>query len=90
MADGFAKFPTTAGLPAARAVAITPSDSANLVSDAKALYIGGAGAVAVEMSKDAPGTSVIFAGVPVGTTLQIRVRKILATGTTATNIVALY
>ena len=50
------------------------------------LYIGGAGNVAVVTEA---GNTVTFTAVPVGTQLEIRVKQILATGTTATNIVGM-
>jgi hypothetical protein len=50
------------------------------------LYIGGAGNVAVVTEA---GNTVTFTAVPVGTQLDIRVKQILATGTTATNIVGM-
>ena len=72
--------------PATRAVAVTPSDSTIL--NARSLYIGGAGNVAVQTVVD-PATTVIFNGVPAGTILPVTVLRVLA-ATTATNIVALY
>ncbi len=66
------------------AAAVTPSDSTEV--QFSALYIGGAGAVAVET---AGGDTVTFAAVPVGTVLEVAVVKVLSTGTAATNIVGL-
>lgn len=68
------------------AVAVTPSDSTVLTPFYK-LYIGGAGAVAIT---DMRGNVVTFAAVPVGTQLEVRGTKVMATNTTATNIVACY
>ena len=62
--------------------AVTTSDSAS--QSYVGLYIGGAGNVAVT-GED--GQDVTFTAVPVGTVLRLRVRKVKATGTTATNIV---
>ncbi len=74
-------------LPALYAVAITPSDSANLLrGDSVALYIGIAGTLRV-MCGD--GTECTFAAVSAGL-LPIRIRRVYATGTSATSIVALY
>ena len=77
--------------PATQAAAVSPSDSTEL--NARALYVGGAGNVVVQMMgipNISPGTvSVTFAGVPAGTLLPISVRRVMA-ATTATNIVALY
>lgn len=70
--------------PAVGAVAVTPSDSAT--NNARALYIGVSGDVAVvTRGKTA---SVVFKSVPVGV-LPVQVTKVLATGTTATNILGL-
>jgi hypothetical protein len=73
--------------PAEGAVAVTPSDSTDLTYMARALYIGGAGSVNVDV---ADGTPVVFAGLAAGTILPVRVKRVRATSTTATNIVALY
>lgn len=68
------------------ATAVTPSDANNLPWPAEVLYVGGAGDVAVV---PITGSSVTFSAVPAGTQLRIRCKQVLATGTTATNIVAL-
>ena len=77
-----------------RAAAVTPSDTVNIPSvsggtndEGCILYIGGTGNVKV---LTIGGDEVVFAGVPVGTTLQVRVLRVFATGTAATNIVALW
>lgn len=51
------------------------------------LYVGGAGNLSVVTLG---GDEVIFNGVPAGTTLPIQVTKLKATGTTATNVIALW
>ena len=84
--DGFSN--TVAGLdtPATNAVAITPSDTDDLAATCRYLYIGVSGDVKVNMS--GTGTGIVFKAVPVGL-LRIRASRVYATGTTATNIVAL-
>lgn len=67
--------------------AVTPSD-ATLLDMTRGLYVGGAGAVAVLGWDDS--VAVTFAAVPAGTILPVRVKKVMSTNTTATNIVALY
>lgn len=69
------------------AVAVTPSDST--VINCRAIYVGGAGAVAVKTISGA--TAVTLAAVPVGTVLPITIDggQIMSTNTTATNLVAL-
>ena len=80
--------------PAAGAVAVTPSDTVNISSGAcRALYIGGpAGGDFVDVTIMPAGysASVMFKNVPVGSILPVNATRVLATGTTATSIVALY
>lgn len=51
------------------------------------LYVGGTGNVSVITIG---GDSVIFSGVPAGTTLPIQVLRVKSTGTTATSIIAMW
>lgn len=64
---------------------VTPSDSANLTNDGM-LYIGVTGDVKVDTAN---GDTLTFTAHPVGY-MPVIVRKVYATGTTATNINALY
>ena len=68
------------------AVAVTPHDT-NAIPTTLALYVGGAGGLKVDM---AGGGTVTFAAVPAGSVLPIQAVRVYATGTAATNIVALY
>lgn len=78
---------TMSDLPAVLAAAVTPSDTADLVVKPRALYIGGAGDLNVDMTN---GDTVLFKAAAAGAILPISVRRVRATSTTATNIVALY
>jgi hypothetical protein len=72
-----------------RAVAVTPSDSALItgLERMKAVYCGGAGNIAyVPLCGSA---AVTLIGCLVGHTYYIAAKKIMATNTTATNLVAL-
>lgn len=69
------------------ALAVTPSDSAELLYFSSALYVGGAGHLTVITMS---GETVEFRAVPVGTVIKLRVKQVLSTGTTATFIVALW
>lgn len=71
--------------PAGYGLAVTPSDTTVLYAT-RALYVGTAGNVAVT---DLNG-NVTYASVPAGSILPIQVTKVLATGTTALNIIAMY
>lgn len=66
---------------------VTTSDSANLSPFARAVWVGGAGNVKVDTIG---GQTITINSVAAGTLLPVQVRKIYATGTTATNMVALY
>jgi hypothetical protein len=71
--------------PATRAAAVTPNDST--VVNAISLYIGTTGNVAVVLKEG--DAAVTFSTVPVGI-LRVNAYKVMATNTTASNIVALY
>lgn len=66
------------------ASAITKSDTAPNVF--ARIYVGGTGDVKVVTEN---GDTVTFSAVPVGTVLPVRVKQVLSTGTTATNLVGL-
>ncbi|MBY3036309.1 MULTISPECIES: hypothetical protein [Rhizobium] len=72
--------------PASRAAVVTPNDSA--IVGARALYIGTAGDVAIAPRRDMD--PVIFRNVPAGTILPVHAAIVALTGTTASNIVALF
>ncbi|MBY3129433.1 spike base protein, RCAP_Rcc01079 family [Rhizobium laguerreae] len=72
--------------PASRAAVVTPNDSA--IVGARALYIGTAGDVAIAPRRDMD--PVIFRHVPAGTILPVHAALVVLTGTTASNIVALF
>ena len=78
---------TEGNTPADSAAAVTPSDS-TLIGPTRALYVGGAGDVTVDMQTT--GSAVLFKAVPIGTVLWVRAKRVRATGTAATNIVALF
>lgn len=77
----------TQAAPASGAEAVTPSDSVDLSTVSRAIYVGGAGNVAAAMLD---GTVVTFSSVPAGTILPIRVKRINNTNTSATLMVAIY
>lgn len=69
--------------------AVTPSDTVDIATGVcQALYIGVGGDVAVWT----PGSSaaVVHKGVGAGQTLLIQAKRVSATGTTATDIIAWY
>ena len=72
--------------PAYDAVSLTLSDSVDLVQHCNALYIGVTGDVKLTTWA---GNDVTFKAVPVGI-LPVGATRVWSTGTTATNIIALY
>ena len=71
-----------------RLISVTPSDSAD-VADAPALiYVGGDGNVSVIADDDSE--AVTFVGLTAGMFIPVEVRRVMATDTTATNLVAIY
>lgn len=85
--DKFSDLPTTLIAPGRDAAPIVPDDGADLPVLPRALYVGQGGTVAVRM---AGGQDVSFEGVPGGTVLPVRARRVRASGTTAAAIVALW
>ena len=74
------------------AAAVTPSDTI-AVGPTRALYVGdplSTGELTVVMFNDNTQTPITFSNVPSGTFLPINVLFVMSTGTTCTNIVALY
>lgn len=66
--------------------AVTKSDTT--VVACQGLYIGGTGDVAIQARDDS--AAVTLSTVPAGTVLPIDCYRVFSTGTTATNIVAIY
>ena len=87
--DGLLNHGRDASGPARRAAAVTPSDTVDLTAYAKALYVGAAGNVRVLTVGGEDADAVTFANHPVGW-FPVQVRRVLATGTTATQIVAAF
>lgn len=74
--------------PARNVTLITPDDSNDLANVAKALWVGGAGAISLIAVDDS--AAVLISGIAAGTVVPIRAKRVRATGTTATLIVNLY
>lgn len=79
--------------PARGGIAVTPNDTTDLVRSSRAIWVGAGGDVTVEMVRQldkANPVTLTIPGVLGGSLLPIRVRKVLATGTTASGIVAFW
>jgi hypothetical protein len=73
--------------PAARAAAVAPHDSNPLAEPARALFVGTGGDI---VACGVSGGDAVFKNVPDGTVLPFRAQFVRATGTTATDILALF
>lgn len=73
--------------PARHAVAVTPNDGTDLPYATTAIWVGGAGNVALDTVGGE--ANVLISGIGAGTLLPIQATRVRATGTTATLIVAL-
>lgn len=76
--------------PGRRAALIVPSDTVDLANATKAIYVGGAGDITVIMAGDGDNGAVQFKAPPIGTMLNIQARRVMATGTTATLLIAIW
>ncbi len=74
-------------IPGNHAAVLTKSDSNDLATTSRALYIGGAGDINVIM---AGGETVLFSAVPAGTVLPIAITRLKSTSTSATLVVAIW
>lgn len=74
--------------PAAKAVAVTPNDATDLANEADYLYVGGAGDLSVDLAGNADADNPVLFSNFTGNIFPYRVKRVRATGTTATSIVA--
>lgn len=86
MSDHFESHAQGLTSPAYHAQPVTPSDTTVLERTSRAVYVGMAGSLKVEM---ASGDVVILNSVLAGSVYPLRVRRVYATGTTAADIVSL-
>jgi hypothetical protein len=87
--------PTNASDPAYQDVAVTPNDTEDSAhslligkTPPRALWIGVGGDVKVHLVGSS--AAVVYKNVPSGSILPVRAQYVWSTGTTATNIVAMY
>ena len=73
--------------PVQNAAEVTPHNMQDLPATSHGIYVGAEGDLSVEMLN---GQHVVFSGVPSGSILPIRVKRVRATGTTAGMILALW
>lgn len=85
--DKFASNSEGMNAPCDNAEVVTASDTTELSSVSRALYVGTGGTISVLMND---GTTAVFKNVPSGSILPIRIRRVNSTGTvTAADLLAL-
>ncbi|HAH08694.1 MAG TPA: hypothetical protein DCL54_18205 [Alphaproteobacteria bacterium] len=88
MPDTFSSHGAGLESPAFDAVSIVPHDTNDLAFTARGLYVGGDGDVVALLKGDT--VAVTFKNVLAGSILPVSAKRVLATGTTATHLVALW
>ena len=88
MADQFQGTLDSVSSPATRGVAVVPHDANALADVPKALFVGTGGNLVARGAGG--GADVTFKSVAAGSLLPFRASHVRATGTTASDIVALY
>jgi hypothetical protein len=86
MSDQFQGHETGLTTPAVHASDIVPSDAVALPFASRAIYVGTAGNLRVQLIS---GDTVTLTNVQTGAYYPLRVAQVLATGTTAAGLVAL-
>lgn len=80
-------FETQADPASGKFLVVTPNDSADLPFTTRALIVGTSGAVTV-VSED--GDTVVLPAMGAAYRFDVRVNRVLATGTAGSNILAIY
>ena len=87
MTDSFKNFARSLTSPPENARAIEPSDADDLPRVTRALYVGGAGDVAMRM---VGGDVITLANVQASSLVPLRIARVMAAGTTAGALVGLW
>lgn len=87
MHDEFATFHRGLTAPAEDAASITPDDAADLPRPTRGLYVGTGGAARVSL---VGGAEVVLVGLIAGVIYPLRIARVHATDTTASDLVGLY
>jgi hypothetical protein len=69
-------------------VAVTPSDTTDLTTVTRGIYVGVAGNITVDSADG--DTTILFTAIAIGMIHALKVKRVRATGTSASGIVAIY
>lgn len=86
MQDRFEGMASGVDAPITHGFAVTPADDVDLSEITRAVYVGAGGTLAATLMT---GAVVTFEGLAGGTLLPVRIRRVHATGTSATAILGL-
>ena len=87
MADTFLTAVRGLDSPVEEGFNVTPNDSTDFEQFTRGIYVGVTGNLAIHTVR---GSILTFVGLASGIIHPIRVRRVLATGTTATSIIGVY
>jgi hypothetical protein len=85
--DPFAHSVDSSIAPAQNGFAITPQDDVDLLLATKAIYVGSGGNITLRMLQ--ADADITFVNVPSGSILDLRVRAVRSTGTSASSLIGL-
>ena len=86
MPDAFATYKTGLESPASNLDPVTPDDAIDLPQTCRALNVAGAGVIRLTTANGSVATVYVAAGIA----FPVRARRVWATNTTATGIVAMW
>lgn len=86
MSDSFNKFKSGLGSPASHLAPVTPDDANDLPATCRALNVAASGLITITTVGGSTATVYVNAGVA----FPVRARRVWASGTTATDIVAMW
>lgn len=86
--DPFAQFQPELAAPGSGHYPVTPSNTTDFPIAFRAIWVGGAGDVAIVANGDT--TAVVYVGALAGSIIPMRGKRVNVTGTTATNLVGMY
>jgi hypothetical protein len=87
MTDTFENHARSLTSPPEHGGAVIPDDATDLPYVTRAIYVGGTGDLALRLLG---GEEVVLANVPAGTLLPIRAARVLASGTSASQVVGFW
>ena len=85
--DDYVHLQTALDSPYRHAAAVTPSDTLDLTNVTRGIFVGGLGSIALVTEG---GETATLVSPTMGAVLRISASRIKATGTTASNLVALW